>query len=146
MISLKRLVDANFNRAREGLRVLEDLARFVLNDKRNTAKIKGIRHRIAAILISPAVSKFKLLESRDSKFDVGKRSVIFDKKKLGFHDLAAANFKRVEESLRVLEECSKVFMPAVSVKFQVLRFDVYELEKSIIKKFQTLRHHRSKKR
>ncbi len=141
MTSIKRIMDANFNRAREGLRVLEDLARFVLNDKKSTAKIKRIRHQVSRILLSPAVSSLHLLESRNSKRDVGKKSRIADQHHIRLNDLAAANFKRVEESLRTLEECAKMAAPRAVSGFQALRFDIYELEKGIIKKFSALRNH-----
>lgn len=145
MTSIKRIMDANFNRTREALRVLEDLARFVLNDKKYTAEIKKLRHSVSQILLDPSVCSLHLLESRDSRRDVGKKSLIRDRQKVHWQDLAAANLKRAEESLRVLEECSKIFSLSATNKIQALRFNVYELEKKIIKKFQALRYHRSKK-
>ena len=145
MISVKRIMDANFNRTREGLRVLEDLVRFVLNDKSQTAKLKILRHDVSQLLHHASIRSLHLIESRNSRRDVGKKSLINDRRQIHWQDLAVANFKRVEESLRVLEECSKILAPVLTSHIQSLRFQAYELEKRIIKKFQTLRHHRSQR-
>jgi thiamine-phosphate pyrophosphorylase len=71
MSVLDRILDANFNRAREALRVLEDLFRFGTNDAAAQASLKRLRHRLAS-LERPLAAR--LLASRDSVHDVGRSS------------------------------------------------------------------------
>lgn len=129
-----RLIDANFNRLKEGLRVCEDVFRFIYDDDLLTRKFKSARHQCSKILLAFPVSYRTLVLSRDSISDVGKDSVILEKKKTVWKDVVISNLKRSQEALRVLEETSKVISPATSKKFQSLRFDLYELEKRAIKK------------
>ena len=129
-----RLIDANFNRAKEGLRVCEDILRFVFDDRALTARFKKLRHDCSKILVQFPVPYRALVEKRNSAHDVGKRSFISDQKP-GWRDLLVSNMKRTQESLRVLEESSKIVASKTSKKFQTLRFRLYELEKRVLKKF-----------
>lgn len=129
-----RLIDANFNRAKEGLRVCEDILRFVFDDRAITARFKRLRHECSKILLQFPVPYRVLVRKRDSARDVGKRSFISDKKP-NWKDLLVGNMKRAQESLRVLEESSKIVAPQKSKNFQILRFKLYELEKRVLKKF-----------
>ena len=130
-----RILDANFNRAKEGVRVCEDVARFVLDDKNLAAHFKKIRHELSRILLSFPVSYLRLLEARNSRADVAKEHDIRDKKTAGWQDIMMANLKRSQEAIRVLEECSKVLSPRHAVTFGKLRFACYELEKRSLQKF-----------
>lgn len=131
-----RIIDANFNRTKEALRTCEELARFLLEDKVLTLKFKALRHEVSQILIAFPVKYRQLVEARDSIKDVGKKSSIQDtKKKPVWQDVMISNLKRSQESLRVLEEFSKVVAPKSSSKFQKIRFDLYVLEKRTVKKF-----------
>ena len=130
-----RLIDVNFNRAKEGLRVCEDILRFLYDDKMLTSAFKRLRHDCSGVLLEFPVSYRRLVEARNSADDVGKKSVILEKKKPYWNDLLVSNIKRAEESLRVLEEASKVIAPTKSRRFQFLRFKLYELEKRALKKF-----------
>lgn len=129
-IGIKRILDVNINRAREGLRVMEDYSRFALNDKKLTGRIKTVRH-----LISKAVDRFDVVSSRDSGKDLG-RTPSFDKKVKAktLENVIIANIIRVEESARVLEEFSKVIYPKSAAIFKKARFLIYDLEKEFIKK------------
>jgi len=129
-IIIKRILDVNINRAREGLRVLEDYSRFALNAKSLTGKLKTVRH-----LISKAVDRFDLVLARASEKDLG-RPASFDKKIKArtLENVIIANIIRVEESARVLEEFSKVLYPASSASFKKARFLLYDLEKEFIQK------------
>lgn len=129
-----RIVDANFNRSREGLRVCEEVARFIWNSPALTRQIKEARHSVSAILKrTPATSKI-LNSSRDTVNDVGRRrrsgSEMF---RLDYKDVFSANIQRVKESLRVLEEFFKLLDTKSSIKFAKLRFKVYEIEKKALK-------------
>jgi len=127
---LYRIVDANLNRAREGLRVLEEVARFILEDSRLTGVLKEMRHRLTGMVLSAGVA-CALINSRDSENDVGAGSWTPREKERGsVCDLVAANFKRVQEAARVLEEFGKILgLPAQEVK--ELRFELYTLEKEM---------------
>ena len=129
-IAVKRILDVNINRAREGLRVLEDYARFALSDRSLTGKIKTVRH-----LISKAIDRFEIVAARASEKDLG-RSASFDKKIKAktLENVIIANIIRMEESARVLEEFSKVVYPKSSATFKKARFLIYDLEKEFIRK------------
>lgn len=135
--ALLRVIDANFNRAKEALRVTEDISRFVLNDKKLAAGFKTARHNLSKILLSLPVKYRDLVAARDSENDVAKEHVISDKgkKSLKWEDLMTANLKRAQEALRVLEESSKTLGPSHAKKIQKVRFDCYELERRSILKF-----------
>ena len=126
-----RLVDANLNRISEGLRLLEDVARFILNDPRISAELKSLRHELAAK--DPSLQK-ALLQARDSAGDVA----AFAEEAAHRQDLQAliiANAKRVEESLRVVEELAK--LPEVTLdpsRSKKARFDLYQIEKKMVAK------------
>jgi thiamine-phosphate pyrophosphorylase len=136
---LLRMIDANLNRSSEGLRVLEDVARFLLNDAELSQRLRTLRHDLAQETKSLGVG---LLSRRDSEHDVGARIVASyepeTKKSLqDLPGLVTANAKRVEESLRVVEELAK--LPDVSsmlnsVKFEQMRFALYTLERDLISK------------
>ena len=130
-----RLIDANFNRAKEGLRVCEDVFRFIYDDRNLMSSFKKLRHECSNVLLRFPVSYRMLVKARSSSNDVGKKSVIIEKKKPRWNDILISNLKRSEEGLRVLEEASKVVAPRESKKFQSLRFRLYELEKRALKQF-----------
>ncbi len=129
-----RLVDVNFNRVKEGLRVCEDILRFLYDDKVLTQSFKKLRHDCSKVLLEFPIPYKKLIVARNSNDDVGKKSVILEKKKPNWNDILTSNMKRSEEALRVLEESSKIIAPAKSRRFQSLRFQLYELEKKTLKR------------
>ncbi|MFC1905930.1 thiamine phosphate synthase [Chloroflexota bacterium] len=126
-----RIYDVNFNRCSEGLRVLEETARFLLNDSELTKNLKHIRHQLAQCY---AEIEPNLLSSRDSVNDVGIQSDLSSEYKRG--DIAAivsANARRAQESLRVLEEYSKL-PEAASIDartIEEMRFSLYQLERDL---------------
>lgn len=124
-----RLVDANLNRCREGLRVLEDIARFLLNDAALSQKFRQIRHQLIK-----ADSSGRLLAQRDASGDVGAQEPAAQPRG-NLADLITANARRVEESLRVLEEFAQ--LPGLvsnldSAWFKEARFTMYALEKELL--------------
>ncbi|MFA5145826.1 MAG: thiamine-phosphate pyrophosphorylase [Candidatus Omnitrophota bacterium] len=135
-----RILDANLNRCREGLRVCEEIGRFVMNSKTLASELKRVRHSVASAArgLGPG-SAFAL--SRDAGGDVGRLSRIkSERTRHGFSDIFAANLQRVKESLRVLEEFAKLIDEKSSRRFEVLRFRVYEIEKRSFKRVAALRH------
>ena len=129
-----RLIDANANRLTEGLRVCEDIARFILDDRSATRRLKSIRHRAFFALKHLGADKALLLKFRDSGADVGKMSIKSERKRCTLTDIFKANAKRSEESMRVLEEFAKLSSVASADAFKQMRFELYSLEKSIVEK------------
>lgn len=132
---LLRVIDANYNRAKEAARVAEDIARFFLRDSRLTAQFKRIRHDLTKALVGFKIPYRRLVAARDSKEDVGRSGFIRDKKNPRWKDLMLSNLKRAQEATRVLEEISKMAAPGKARSFQRLRFRFYELEKISLQKF-----------
>lgn len=129
-----RIIDANLNRAREGIRVLEDFFRFVLKEKNKTENIKKIRHKLKEI--EEKFGNVFLLNFRNAKADFGKEiNISSEYKRENYLDLIISNFKRVQESLRVLEEYSKFVNSGISFQFKKIRFEIYSLEKDVVKIF-----------
>ncbi len=127
-----RVVDANYNRAKEGLRVCEDIFRFVQDDRKGTSRLKGVRHRLTT-----AVAVFGLrdiLASREITRDVGRATIAQESCRGSVRDIFYANIQRVKESLRVLEEFAKLKDPKASAAFKGLRYTVYEIEKNALGK------------
>lgn len=129
-VSILRILDASANRAREGLRVIEDYVRFTLDDGHLTEQLKSLRHGLKTVLDGlPAAD---LLASRDTQADVGAGiSLTSEQTRTGLDDVLAANFKRLEESLRSLEEYSKTIEPRLGCELEQLRYHVYTLERAI---------------
>ncbi len=115
---LLRLLDANFNRAREALRVLEDLVRFRFHDGASQAALRAARHRLGAMERRWGRA---LVGARDSRGDAGREAPT--ERRADAREVAAANFRRAQEALRVLEECGERGAAGV-------RFSLYDLEKA----------------
>ncbi|MBI2860229.1 MAG: thiamine phosphate synthase [Chloroflexi bacterium] len=126
-----RIIDANLNRIGEGLRVLEDIARFALDDAAITAQLKSLRHDLVEL---DWPLQQQLLQRRDAAADVGVD--IGAAGQDGHPDLAAtvmANARRVQQSLRVLAEMSRMTGVGLSPeKFEKARFELYTLEQSLV--------------
>jgi thiamine-phosphate pyrophosphorylase len=126
-----RLVDANYNRALEGLRVCEDIARFIKNDKNLTKSLKYLRHELCdTIRHDMPLRREELLACRDVACDLGKGSTPAELRRNSYGDIFAANIQRVKESLRVLEEFSKIVSrKQATLRLKSLRYLTYRLEK-----------------
>ena len=133
-----RIIDANLNRIGEGLRLLEDIARLLLNDATLTQQLKTMRHEI---LKGDWSFHQQLLQARDSESDVGITiEVPGDEKQRGLAITVMANARRVQESLRILEEVAKIpdATPKLdSEKFKQARFNFYTIEQNLL--FKLLR-------
>ena len=123
-----RIIDANTNRAVEGLRVVEEICRFILEDKKFSAEIKKLRGKLRKIVKEPG----KLLKARRANEDPGRKLYTKNEgKRDKLEDIFAANMKRVQEAVRCLEEFSKLLNPKHGKRFKKVRFQLYELEKRI---------------
>ena len=117
-----RLVDANLNRLREGIRVVEDIFRYVYNEKQTALKLKELRH------LSRLENYIELLETRDVKNDVLRSSIKSEQNRTDLYSILIANFKRAQESSRVLEEFCKLISIKDSENFKYIRYELYNLE------------------
>ena len=128
-----RLIDASLDRLGEGLRTLEDIARFLLNEAELCEQLKSLRHEL---LRDSYPLQQQLLVARKTEKDVGAfASVPDEEKRKDLPSLAMANARRVQESLRTLEEFAKLpdISPALdSTKFKQARFDLYALEQKLV--------------
>ncbi len=126
-----RIIDANFNRGREAIRVVEDYCRFALNSAALTERAKQLRHELSA-----AVGKLdagRLIASRDTPGDVGVGQKV-DKqlRRTDLRDSFTAGCKRLTEALRTLAEAIQAINPNAAETIERLRYDAYTLEKDII--------------
>ncbi|MFC1512273.1 thiamine phosphate synthase [Candidatus Latescibacterota bacterium] len=132
-LSILRLLDANLNRATEGLRVLEESARMLLDNAVLSAKAKNIRHTLAEIIRSEPSLDRALLFARNSETDVLKASIIpSENTRSDVISILHANAKRATESIRSLEEYSKLISPTLGAQFKDVRFAVYSLEQHLV--------------
>ncbi|KLD97299.1 hypothetical protein [Aliarcobacter butzleri] len=117
-----RLIDANLNRLREGIRVVEDIFRYVHNHKEVATKLKNLRH------LARTETYYELLETRDVKNDVLRESIKSEQNRDNLNSILIANFKRAQESARVLEEFTKLTSIKDSENFKYIRYELYNLE------------------
>ncbi|MBI3601634.1 MAG: thiamine-phosphate pyrophosphorylase [Candidatus Omnitrophica bacterium] len=129
---LYRIIDANFNRAKEGLRVCEDIARYGWNKQALTKSLKDLRHELTTV--TSTLNVFKMLQGRDVILDVGRPSCASELKRKDIPSVFFANAQRVKESLRVLEEVAKLFNPSAAQGIKTLRYQMYVLEQKAVKK------------
>ncbi len=130
-----RIIDANLNRVGEGLRLLEEIARLLLNDTALTQQLKTMRHEL---IRGDWPFNQQLLQSRNSESDVGiDMEVPGEEKEKELPVVLVANARRVQESLRTLEELAKVpgTTPELdSEKFKQARFTLYTIEQQLLSK------------
>jgi thiamine-phosphate pyrophosphorylase len=127
---LWRILDANRNRCLEGLRVVEDHVRFAREDRHLTAQCKQLRHDVVQTLATllPAA----LHAARETAHDVG-CTVETDAEytRADLHAVLGANWQRVHQALRSLEEHAKVISPGLSRQLETLRYRAYSLERAL---------------
>lgn len=135
--SVLRLLDANANRALEGLRVCEEIVRFHLGWVVLYRRLRALRHAVAEAVNRLPASRVDLVRARASRTDVG-RTATSDRVE-SLERLLAVNFQRTKESLRTLEECARLVAPRRHAAFQRLRFHVYDLERAVLLKLASVR-------
>lgn len=140
-----RILDANLNRSREGLRVLEDYARFVRNDANLSEQLKALRHELVATeALLPQLKccnresdsietiHAELLLHRDTAHDVGTQiSTAAESIRNDISDVVTANSRRVQEALRSLEEYGKLIAPAFAGMIKQIRYRSYTLQQQL---------------
>lgn len=128
-----RIIDANANRAREAARLLEDIARFILDDQKLCTRIKGIRHGLTSVLKDSTGEKVSLVAQRDTPGDVGTDvSLESETSRASLLQLAEASGSRLTEALRAIEECLKLDAPAGASRIEQLRYEAYEVERLLL--------------
>ena len=128
---LFRVCDANLNRLKEGIRVIEDIMRYHDNNQTLSKKLKALRH------LARIDEYQELLHNRDSINDVLRETVESELNRTDVHSIIAANFKRGQESSRVLEELFKLHNIRYSENFKHIRYELYDIEKEIVLSFDT---------
>jgi len=123
---LFRVIDANLNRLKEGIRVIEDIMRYRDNNKELSRKLKNLRHLAR-------IDEYKeLLRNRDSIHDVLRTTQESELNRTDVESILTANFKRGQESSRVLEELFKLHNLQQSENFKHIRYELYDIEKEIL--------------
>jgi len=131
-VSLARILDANTNRAREALRVLEELCRFHLNDRFLAQLAKELRHELTQLILIHLPGN-QLLRSRDTEHDIGTHiSTGAETYRSSLADVQQANAQRLQEALRSLEEYGKVQSPLLGRGIEAIRYRSYSLEKALM--------------
>lgn len=120
--SIDRVIDANLNRLREALRLLEDIQRYIYDNRELSYAFKELRHKLTPLFDT------KRLESRDIVNDVSKESTQSEMQRTNIEALIAANFSRATESARVLEETFKLVDTSASATAKEIRYRLYNLE------------------
>ena len=127
-----RILDANLNRAREGIRVTEEVARLHFDDARLSSRFKKLRHDLTRVA-TENFDQERLLTFRDSEKDVGSDSMgESEKKRTNLGSIVQANLRRAEEATRILEEFGKLINPASAKSFKRIRFRLYKLEQEML--------------
>lgn len=130
-LAILRILDANLDRAREGLRIIEEWCRFGLNQGALTARIKHLRQTLGQWHTT------QIRAARDTPGDPGTQLTHpQEAERSSLTALLQANFCRVQEALRVLEEFGKLYRVELAAAAKTMRYQVYSLESEL------LGHHR----
>ena len=126
-----RILDANLDRAREGLRIIEEWCRLGLNHQPLAEECKQLRQELAQW------HSWELRQARDTPGDVGTDlSHPQEEARETIKQLLQANFCRSQEALRVLEEYSKLYNPQMAAACKQMRYRVYTIESSLLDSYR----------
>lgn len=124
---IARILDANFNRAREALRVIEEAARFAADDASLSGEIKQLRHDLASTM--KQLDADALLEARNTSGDVGTTiATASERTRESIDAVVVSACKRLVEALRVLEEYGKTEDVDFAADIERLRYRSYDME------------------
>lgn len=124
-----RIIDANVNRIMEGLRVVEEIMRFVYNEEKIYLQLRQLRHKVKKTFVDFYSS---MVNVRDSVTDPGR--VAEEKKYKNIKQVVISNLRRCTESLRVLEELFKLVDIKKVLLIKKMRYKLYDLEKHVVEK------------
>ena len=128
-LEIIRVLDANANRASEGLRVVEEYFRFVRQDRYLSSESKQIRHELTSLM---AQFNVDLRTGRDAERDIGRETQTDQEyQRADLDAVLAANLSRLQQALRCLEEYGKIVAPQVAQGFENLRYRSYTLERAV---------------
>lgn len=131
MTNLKRIIDANLNRAAEAARILEEISRFLLDDEALSEKLKNIRHK----LMSTQDENYEsYLDARDTQNDVG-LNINNPTQRINIENIFKANIKRLQQASRTLAEYSVENADNARI-FEKIRYESYTLEKIMWEKLK----------
>jgi thiamine-phosphate pyrophosphorylase len=126
-----RTLDASFNRAQEGIRVVEDYARMVMDDRFLSSQLKQLRHDLT-VACNP-IDIVGRVQSRESEVDVGRHSQTESEyQREDSLSLLRSNMSRVQQAVRTIEEFSKLAFPTVVAAVEQIRYRAYTIEKAIL--------------
>jgi len=129
-----RMLDANANRAREALRIMEDVARFVLDDRELSQAMKDLRHELSSVIRELGVDDAMLLSARDTPGDVGTTNTNSgEANRPTLAAVVASAAGRFAEAIRTIEECAKLLRPDVAAwkRAEQCRYAGYELDRRL---------------
>jgi thiamine-phosphate pyrophosphorylase len=128
-----RIVDANLNRASEGLRVVEEYARFALGDSRLSEQCKSLRHRLI-VSLQARNSGMDFLSARDTAGDVGCQiGTSTEYQRTNLTEVVQASFQRVQQALRSIEEYGKTIDTDLAREVESLRYETYTLQRQMVR-------------
>lgn len=140
--STLRILDANLNRVREALRVIEDYTRFALDDADAAAQAKRLRHEADGV--AARLGRSTLLSGRDIQNDVGREIKTPDELRRGTsQDVVAAALGRLTEAARALGEYAKLVSPQAAAAAEQIRYAAYELEQRVVLRGERRRRFRA---
>jgi thiamine-phosphate pyrophosphorylase len=126
-----RIIDANFNRAREAARLIEEFCRFALNSAQLSSRAKELRHKLCTAIAR--LNTARLIAARDTPGDVGTDIKIQGQlQRAELRDCVTAACKRLTEALRALAEITRTVDPKAAESIEKLRYSAYTLEKDIL--------------
>lgn len=125
-----RIIDANFNRAGEAVRTIEEFCRFVLDSPVLAGKAKQLRHNLANA--TNRIDYDKRITARDTQGDVGiGQEITAQLERDELYDCIKAGFRRLTEALRVLSEVCRTIDSSAAAQLEQTRYQAYILEKEI---------------
>ena len=129
-IALLRILDANLDRAREGIRILEEWCRFGLNDLAKTSQLKHHRQSLGQW------HRADIRAARDTPGDVG-TSLTHPQEAIrtSLPDVLQVNLARTQEALRVLEEYGKLYSADMAAACKQMRYELYTLDSQLMGSF-----------
>jgi thiamine-phosphate pyrophosphorylase len=129
--AIYRILDANLDRAREGLRIVEEWCRFGLNHQLLAEECKKIRQELAQW------HSWELRQARDTPADVGTSlSHPQEEERSSIEQLLQVNLCRVQEALRVLEEYGKLYDTQMAQACKQMRYRVYTIESNLLNNYR----------